>query len=420
MISQLLRRWHWWCAAGFVALVGLPFLAWVGRLGRVPELPTARAVLPGRGNAQGLGFSADGRTLVAAGNDGHLQVWDVAERRLRATAAHPFRFPMMAVGPDGRWAAVGGWIVKPGEADVSRIHDVSTGRLLAMLPGTASPCDFAVSADGRTLTVVVFRKPGKDLSVQTWDTATWRSVAEVVVPAEPQGVAFAARLFQDGRLLALVSRKDPGIVTLWDVKSGKQTGTLRPGPDDPDPHTFGLALSPDGQTLAAARSNARVVLWDVATGRVRTTLRGPTGEMAYFRLAFTPDGGSLVGAGHRGVGEIPIPRLYPVARSIGLPMEVHPILEWVVWDVTRGHVRSALTVPSSDRVPHGIGESIGLSGNFALAPDGRTMATSHPDGTILLRDQRASDDAAVDRKGSRAASRREEASTSAPPRPSRP
>jgi WD40 repeat protein len=387
-----------------VVLVSLLLLLWARQHGRVPELPSATAVLPGRGLAQGLGFSADGSTLVAANDDGHLQVWDVAARRLRATAAHPFRFPLMAVAPDGRWAAVGGWIVEPGEPDVTRIHDGPTGRLLALLPGTASPCDFAPSADGRTLTVVVFRKASQDLTVQTWDTATWRPIAEVVVPAEPYGVAFSARLFKDGRLLALVSRKDPGIVTLWDLNTGRQTGMLRPEPDDPGPDTFGLALSPDGRALAAARSRARVVLWDLTTGRVRTTLRGPTGETAYFRLAFTPDGRSLVGAGHGWAGGLPDSRLDAGARSIGLPTESRAILEWVVWDVDRGHVRSTLTVPSSDRAPPGTGESIGLSGNFALTPDGRTMATSHPDGTIRLRDQSASQDDAVSNKGERSAS----------------
>ncbi len=408
MIARSLRRWHWWCLAGFVVLVSLLVLLWVGRPGRVPALPPARAVLAGSGVAHGLGFSADGSTLVAADHDGRLQVWDVASRRLRATAAHPFGFPLMAVAPDGRWAAVGGWIVRPGETDVTRIHDVSTGRLLAMLPGTASPCDFAFSADGQTLTVVVLRGASKDLAVQTWDTATWQPIAEVVVPAEPFGVAFSARLFKDGRLLALVSRKDPGTVTLWDVNTGRQTGMLSPEPDAPESFTFGLALSPDGRTLAAARSHARVVLCDVATGRVRLTLRGPTAEMVYFRLAFTPDGRSLVGAGHKWAGRLPDSRLDPVARSLGLPTESRAILEWVVWDVARGQVRSALTDPSSVRAPQGTGESIGLSGNFALAPDGRTMATSHPDGTILLRDQSAINDATVSSKDQRATSQPKE------------
>ena len=288
---------------------------------------------------------------------------------------------------------------------MTRIHDGSTGRLLALLPGTASPCDFALSADGRTLTVVVLRGATKDLAVQTWDTSTWRPIAEVVVPAEPYGVAFSARLFKDGRLLALASRQNPGIVTLWDANTGMQTGTLSPEPDAPAPDTFGLALSPDGLTLAAARSHARVVLWDVTTGRVRATLSGPTEEMVYFRLAFTPDGRSLVGAGHRWAGGLPVSRLYAVARSLGLPTESRPILEWVVWDVTQAHIRSALTVPSSVRAPPGTGESIGLSGNFALTPDGRTMATSHPNGTILLRDQSSSNDAAVSKEVSRAPDR---------------
>jgi WD40 repeat protein len=415
--ARSLTRWHWWCAAGLVVLVSVLVFLEVGWLSRVPELPPARAVLPGSGFAHGLGFSADGSTLVAANDDGRLQVWDVAARRLRASAAHPFRFPLMAVAPDGRWAAVGGWIVEPGESDVTRILDVPTGRRLALLPGTASPCDFAVSADGQALTVVVSRGDTKDLAVQTWDTATWRPIAEVVVPAEPFGVAFSARLFNDGHLLALVSRKDPGIVTLWDVNTGRQTGTLNPEPDASGADIFGLALSPNGRTLAAAHSHARVVLWDVNTGRIRTTLSGPTREMVYFRLAFTRAGHSLVGAGHTWAGGLPVSRLYPVARSLGLPTESRPILEWVIWDVTRGQVRSALTVPSSVRAPPGTGESIGLSGNFALSSDGGTMATSHPDGTILLRDQSTSYDAVVSTKDPRAASQLKEYINSAPPQP---
>ena len=400
MIASLPRRRLWLGLAGFAGLVALLLALWDRRLDRVPELPPAKAVLPGAGFAQGLGFTADGSTLVTADHDGRLQVWDVAARRLRAEASHPFRFPLLAVAPDGRWAAVGGWIVKPGEADVTRIYEASTGRLLSALSGTASPCDLAASADGRTLTVVVSRETSKDLAVQTWDTANWQRIAEVIVPAEPAGVAYSARLFNDGRLLALVSQQSPTTVTLWDVNTGQQTGTLRPGSSASGSPLFGLALSPDGRTLAAAQDQARVVLWDVATGRVRATLRGPRSRSVYFHLAFTADGRSLVGSGHGWEGRLPNAHLNAAASAIGLPTPLHPILEWVVWDVAGGQVRSALTAPAAGLSPPGTRESIGLSGNFALTSDGQAIATSHPDGKIMLRDQEqgAADVTSVRRK----------------------
>jgi WD40 repeat protein len=55
-----------------------------------------------------------------------------------------------------------------------------------------------------------------------------------------------------------------------------------------------IALSPDGQTLVSGSDDLTVKLWDIATGKVRTTLRGHNGRIEF--VALTPDGGTIVSA----------------------------------------------------------------------------------------------------------------------------
>jgi WD40 repeat protein len=56
-----------------------------------------------------------------------------------------------------------------------------------------------------------------------------------------------------------------------------------------------IVLSPNGKLLAAASSDNTIMLWDVATHRGQTTLRGLVGKV--FALAFSPDSKMLAAAG---------------------------------------------------------------------------------------------------------------------------
>jgi WD40 repeat protein len=52
-----------------------------------------------------------------------------------------------------------------------------------------------------------------------------------------------------------------------------------------------LAYSPDGQTVASARWDKTVRLWNPATGALRATLRGHNEKV--LAVTFSPDGRTL-------------------------------------------------------------------------------------------------------------------------------
>ncbi|MGO9474468.1 MAG: PDZ domain-containing protein, partial [Rhodomicrobium sp.] len=69
----------------------------------------------------GIAFTPDGRQLVSASNDKTIRVWDLTSgktvRTIRGESApgQGGKVYAMALSPDGKWLAVGGWFDGPGD-----------------------------------------------------------------------------------------------------------------------------------------------------------------------------------------------------------------------------------------------------------------------------------------------------------------
>ncbi|HLW64382.1 MAG TPA: WD40 repeat domain-containing protein, partial [Gemmataceae bacterium] len=83
-----------------------------------------------------------------------------------------------------------------------------------------------------------------------------------------------------------------GSIRLFDVRTGEVRREFRGGEQ-----LRGLAISPDGRTLAAA-IRKEIKLWDVGTGELKRTLRGH--ENWVLSIAFSADGKALVSGGSDG------------------------------------------------------------------------------------------------------------------------
>jgi WD40 repeat protein len=228
-----------------------------------------------------LTFTPDGAALFSSAYDNTLRLWEVATgRELRRWEGPSYLAWMVAASPDGKTAAV------VGRDKGVRLLDVATGADRPPLPDADRELrGAAFTSDGRTLLAWGF-----DRRLHEWDMATGNHRAR---PCDGLGKQTGAVAFApDGRLLAFGGQEP--FLLLADVATGREVRRFEvPQEEIRGNGIWGLAFSRDGRTLAWSSPSANVVwLGEVATGRLRSVLRGHGGGVN--ALAFLPGGRSLV------------------------------------------------------------------------------------------------------------------------------
>jgi WD40 repeat protein len=142
-----------------------------------------------------------------------------------------------------------------------------------------------VAPDGKTLATA-----SDDGTVKQWAVATGAQVATFGGFSAP---VHAVAISPDGHFLAAGSgfRNIVGELKIWDLQARRELALLeghRPGNPNHMWGVAGLAFSPDGQTLASAGYDGRLILWDTQTWRLRINLKGHTGWLRC--VSFSHDG----------------------------------------------------------------------------------------------------------------------------------
>jgi len=245
-------------------------------------LPTSK-VPAARGSYSQMAhaLSADGSTAATSKYDG-IDVWNFAsgakileiKRRLYSSEN------TLSLSADGKFLAIGGLLDDKAKEKgvVASVWDLEKKKEIAGVKvAQNSRCYTALSGNGQTLATWGYHsEPNQNFDkydpdtdpnrlVQIWNVGNSKELAGVRVNGNIAAVAVSP----DGNTVA--ASPGNGEIHIWDAQTGKRKwnliGRSRMG------HT--LTFSPDGKTLAASSDDASVQLFDTATGKSKSITACP-------------------------------------------------------------------------------------------------------------------------------------------------
>lgn len=264
--------------------------------GAVARLGTVRFRHGGFG-AHGLTFLPDGKTLVAANEEGSIWFWEATTGKLlRTFDTRPLTIRAFALSPDGKQIAVAGFLPVEGNrpmTGVVRLLEASSGKEVRTLPrdfGDVGHGTLAFTPDGRLLVSI-----GENGILRIAELASGVVILQQRFPGD---ILANLALSPDGSVLAVASGPNTRKLYLWKWQAGEEPRELQVN----DFVARWLAFSPNSKILAAASdSESTIRLWDVESGRPLSKLKPPGTDNIWLGwlgdLVFSADGRVLASAG---------------------------------------------------------------------------------------------------------------------------
>jgi WD40 repeat protein len=241
-------------------------------------------VLDGESAIYHVAFSPDGKTIVTAGREGAVHLWNANNGQLLHTlAGHTDRVLHVAFSPDGQR------VITASRDNIVCLWQVKSGQIFHSLAGHTGPVYHAAfSPDGQRVITA-----SRDNTARLWQVKSGQVLHTLV--GHTDRVLHAA-FSPDGQ--RVITSSDDNTARLWAVDSGQVLHTLAG-------HTSSVehaAFSPDGQRVITASRDNTARLWQVKSGQVLHTLAGHTGPVSH--AAFGPDGQRVITASMDGTARL--------------------------------------------------------------------------------------------------------------------
>jgi WD40 repeat protein len=214
--------------------------------------PTGNDLAPAhRGTVMAADFTPDGKKLITVGDDGDINIWDLAKagKLERSLPASP-SLRAAAIAPTGNWVAVGD---RQGKV---RVFDIVTDAPRLEFQQETTVTALAFSADGMSVA-----SGGTDGKIALWvipDNGEGRR--RTTLPGHT-GPVYSLAFSPHGEQLA--SSGWDGKVIVQDLDSATTLHTLTPHSDG----TWAVEFTPCGLMLVTTGQDGRVTMWDTANGK---------------------------------------------------------------------------------------------------------------------------------------------------------
>jgi eukaryotic-like serine/threonine-protein kinase len=224
-------------------------------------------------------FSPDAQTIATASYDGAVRIWDLGSRRILKTITgfdQQFGWRYIAFSPDGKYFA-----------------GVRQEKLTVWERGPGNwPVRFEESTGARVLSFTENSLVGwGDSGLVLVNTTNWQAIT---LPTKLRNGSFPALAVEPGGRMAAVAHEMQHAIEIWDLEKRSPARFFSFEPQN-DITFVSLAWSTDG-LLAATTWPGRLRLYNALTGRELGSVQAHSGSV--FGLAFTPDSQTIITAGH--------------------------------------------------------------------------------------------------------------------------